>query len=169
LTLEIFVGSSRQFEEEVLTKKYRLELTEEQAVLVKKALDFYSRIHIGQFGEILNLFRFKDRESERLLYPKAKETVDYLKHLLTGLDSSASYGVFSLEAHEDCRRAFDIVQVIRNKIAFEKNPEGGCQVDFDTPEQLSDWPLPGVEVLEEDKAPTVEIKHPQPFHDNENE
>ena len=38
-------------------KTYNLTLTEKQATVLTRALDLFSRIGIGQFEEVINIFR----------------------------------------------------------------------------------------------------------------
>ena len=45
------------------------------------------------------------------------------------------------------RIAWDIQQVIRHRIAWDRNPKGNITVDFDSPLKTSDEQLP---IIEED-------------------
>lgn len=63
------------------------------------------------------------------------------------------YGIRNLKTHEDSKVAFDVQQVLRNRIAWAKNPTGNLgNVHFDTPIQYSEQPLPSCKVLQEAKG-----------------
>lgn len=163
----------------------KLHLTDEQLTLVQKALDFYSRVGIGQFWVIKehpsfeNFLREKFRkkkgpvevgdETERGTVveigpkrkwiktkgswekgeeirkwtdvEKVKHSTDYGKYhdrrlivdtalvyprnLLIDdmtMPEHGSWGIHNEDAHDTCRMAFDIIQVIRHE-RWKRNPE----------------------------------------------
>ena len=96
--------------------KIVLTLTEEQAKIVSKACEFYARIRIGQFNEIIwscldlsiptDDFCKRRDEAERLLLEARKQIYPELY----GIGHSYGIGKF-----EDADKAFDVHQVIRKK------------------------------------------------------
>jgi hypothetical protein len=68
-----------------------------------------------------------------------EEHLLYLRRIyfpeLTGIGHS--YGIHSEKVSDNARVAFDLIQVIRNKIAWINNPKGDFFVDFDTPYKTS--------------------------------
>lgn len=103
--------------------KYELTLTEEQAKIVSKACEFYSRIRIGQFNEIIwntidritsvdDYCERRDKASELLF-----EARKYLYPELHGIGSSYGMGKF-----KDADMAFDVYQVLRQKFGDERTP-----------------------------------------------
>ena len=119
--------------------RYTLTCSAEQAALLVRALDLYSRIGIGQFEEILNVYDAQHtmevslRQDARLAINEAKA--------LAGHPDSGSYGIHSPEVRDEFRAAFDLQRVIRHRLAFDRKPEGDIMVDFDTPYQISKTPL----------------------------
>jgi len=116
-------------------RKYNLTLTEQQAGILCDALDLYARIGIGQFEEILHIFNFtkvapEHRDTVEILLLSAKEEI--------GLPKNGSHGIHHPEVNDKFRAAFDLKQVVRNKVAWDRNPAGGIQVQFDTPNQTSE-------------------------------
>ena len=109
-----------------------LHLTEEQLRLVQKALDFYSRVGIGQFEEIKNhptfsnhlQNEFKD-ESGKTDYGRYHDVRDVVDSILVQprnmlcndpeLPRHGSWGIHNPNVDESCRVAFDLIQVIRHE------------------------------------------------------
>lgn len=128
--------------------KIQLEMNDEQARVVKEALELYGRIGMGQVEEItqhpslLNR-EFNDEEVSRHL-GDVKEIV------FPDLQGRGHYyGIRNPNTHEDSRVAFDVQQVLRNRMAWAKNPAGSLgSVIFDDPIQYSEQPLPSCTVSE---------------------
>lgn len=94
--------------------KYRLTLTEQQAKIVAEACEFYARVRIGQFREILwktldpslpvdDYCNRRDRMSSFLLSARAEAYPE-----LHGEGHSYGVGKF-----EDADISFDVYQVLR--------------------------------------------------------
>lgn len=134
-----------------MTKKYTLELTEKQMGVIQQALDMYFRVAMGQHTELIDQ-----------MIPPLKDTDEWCRrrdgveeHLrearswaMPDLARSAYYGIYAKEIAEENRIACDIHDVIRHHLAWERHPEGGFQVCFDTPMAKSEEPLPVVHVEE---------------------
>jgi hypothetical protein len=73
------------------------------------------------------------------------DAVRALKPALTGLDMNSSYGIGCQDMPEDRTQAFDIMQVVRHRLACDRSPEGGSGVDFQTPMRWGTKPLPEME------------------------
>ena len=110
-------------------KKYNLELNEEQIKEVMKALDFYTRISIGQLQHLKYL---KDGASENTLTLLQKEMFPNL----TGLHHSL--GIHNKENSESVRVCYDIYK----QIHYIWNPVG---VYGYTPYSISKQGLPKFE------------------------
>lgn len=119
-----------------------LTLTEEQADILLTALDTYSRLKMGQFNAVTDLFpaRDFDRKAAAAALLAARQTV------MPELDPRGYYGILNLEAGEQARVAFDIQQVLRHALAWHRRPEGGIGVCYDDPYQTSRAPLIRVEI-----------------------
>lgn len=127
---------------------YNLQVNEEQLAMIQKALDLYSRLGIGQVEELANPFT----SPYPIVSEKGKEILkEFKKEVFPELDSGAYYSIFSKEAPENAKIGYDLIQVIRNFLAYERKPEGGITVDFDTPMQTSEQPLSKIERIESEK------------------
>lgn len=101
----------------------QLELTEEQAHTVSIACEFYARVRMGQFNEIV--FRTLDFGLDTGEYCRRRDEAEALlldvrKRLypeLHGVGHSYGMGKF-----EDADRAFDVHQVIRHLQGDDRKP-----------------------------------------------
>lgn len=120
-------------------RTYTLTMSEEQASLLVRALDLYSRIGIGQFEEVLEVYDHRMRRSLEV----REEIRAALKSakMAAGHPSNGSFGINNQEVADEFRAAYDLQQVVRHRLAYDRRPEGGIQVCFDEPRQLSEQPL----------------------------
>lgn len=103
-----------------MTKKYTLEISENQARVIRDALEAFARVHLGQFGMAIEFIlllsptsdKTESRDQIRILLDKASS-------IYTGMSSSASFGIYSDEISKDARTAWDIYQVIRHRLSTE--------------------------------------------------
>lgn len=120
-------------------KTYQLTLNEEQARVLTQALDLYARIGCGQLEEILQHHQFRVDYAQSEL---ARERIQQAKLILTSLPETAYFSIHSPDICSAYRVAFDLKQVIRHRLAWDNNPQGGILVNFDTPVQTAkDTPL----------------------------
>lgn len=133
-------------------KTFKLTLTEKQAHIVITALDLYTRIGIGQIERVMELFSevyWKDIPNVE----RARQLVLEFKEALTGYPMNASHGIHSDKVRDTFRAAYDITQVLRHAVAWGAKPEGGIEIWFDKPRQISEQSLPTIE--------TVEVEEPE--------
>jgi hypothetical protein len=113
-------------------------MSEAQARTIINALDFYSRIGMGQFKEIKNVMfqsfglELRDPNADVDAHIGALKKI-YFPELL----DAEYYGIFHPELCEESKISWDLIQVIRNGIAWTKYPDGGYTVDFGQPIQSS--------------------------------
>lgn len=118
--------------------KYCMTMTEGQAGLVIRALDFFSRMRIGQWHELIDLvlpvnggdideYCKRRDEAARILL----EARDVLMPELS--DMNSLHGSYSVYMFDDARAAWHTLQAVRSCIAWHNNPKGGVTVDFDKP------------------------------------
>lgn len=124
-------------------KKYFLEMTAEHAEILVRALDCYSRIGIGQFENVLEVY---SRGIKTALDPdafeSAREGLNEAK-AAAGHPASGSHGIHNPEVSDEFRAAFDMQKVIRARLAYDKRPEGNpASPHFDTTYAISKYPLP---------------------------
>jgi hypothetical protein len=125
-------------------------LTTAEGDLLVSALDFYSRLFLGQTDELANLARWngvgvfadgQPKEGWDNAYA-AEEILAQAHGLLTGMHRNASHGIFNTAVPEDARIAWDLQKVIRHRLAWDRQPLGGYTVNFDPPYQTAkDVPL----------------------------
>ena len=115
---------------------YRLTLTKEQAQIVSLATEFYARVRMGQFNEIVwecldirEVDEFCERrdEAERLLLMARTQIYPEL----CGIGHSYGIGKF-----KDADMSFDVHQVIRHALGDERRP-------------FSYYDLPKIEIVKE--------------------
>lgn len=108
--------------------RYRLELTKEQLQVLSTACEFYARVRMGQFKEIIwHCIDCKDRdindmcirrdEAERLLFEARKQIYPNLH--------GYSYGIGKFK---DADLAFDIHQVARMEFGDDRLPFSNRQL-----------------------------------------
>lgn len=131
-------------------KKYTLEVTGAQADVLVAALDLFSRMSLGQISELENHWRIYGKMVETDDYETLRNSFFGLKKVALGLEPNASYGIFSQEIHDTNRVAWDLQQVIRNCVSWDRNPEGGMTVNYDKPMKSSrECDLATMRVMEE--------------------
>jgi len=115
-----------------------LTVTEEQLRLIQTALDFYSRVGIGQFEEIKNHPTFEkhlhrefeiDGKTDYNRYHAVRDEVDDIftqaKKLLYNQPSAVKnggWGIHNPNVDDSCIEAFDLIQVIRHEF-WKSNPK----------------------------------------------
>ncbi len=130
-------------------KKYALHLTEKQARVIINALDLYSRIGMGQLKEVAYVLRHNpipasasEAENRSSILIDIKDELDVLSKLW--MNGSGYHSINSSKISDVFRIAWDIQQVIRHRLAWDRNPKGEITVDFDTPLVTSDEVLPKI-------------------------
>ena len=117
--------------------RYQLKITEKQAEALKEACEFISRIRVGQFGEI-----------HGVCFPEVYRTPE-VEQVLADLDL-----IFPSQGKtEKADIAWDLYQVIRHRLTWDKDPDGkdrSWRVDYDEPLQMSPEPLAKIKKI--DKA-----------------
>ena len=132
-----------------MATKYVLEMDEEQAEITIKALDFWMRMKLGQWKELIELcLSFADYDVEE--YLRRGENAEKLllkarSEIMPELSSSLwhSHGVYKFP---DTTQGFNILRAIRSCIAWHRHPEGGWTVEFDRPMAMHGEALPECKV-----------------------
>ena len=124
-----------------MTQHYTLSgLTAEHCRVLVSALDLFSRIHMGQFDEILRVYRANGRAVHTLSVSEQNEArvlIGVVHDMLTRMPRNASYSILAHEVPDEARAAWDLQQLVRHRVAWDENPEGGITVNFDEPRQSS--------------------------------
>ena len=107
-----------------MCKKYVVEFTKEQLIVMARGLEFYSRFLAGQW-EIPDAMEFKEWANQGKydgFWDKrnyVEEQLRILKSHFTGLHINASYGIGSESLDEDAKIAYDIYRPVWEE--FNKN------------------------------------------------
>jgi len=134
-----------------MTTKYNLTVTEEQARILTDALDLYSRIGIGQFEEVLQVYD-RNLKLDEETRDRIRIGLDIAKRE-AGHPRSGSHGIHNEKVDDRFRAAYDLQQVVRNRLAWDRNPKGGIQVQFDEPRAISQMRLATIEKV---KPPVID-------------
>ena len=137
--------------------KYTLEISEKQAEIIKIALEEYFRLRMNQTWDFADDICFNGFNYENHTKEDFNERIErrdmfrdeFDKLLNTVHPLQFRDGKFREQTIE-MRRAQDIWQVIRQKLYLDRggDPNGWC-VDAREPMQISDEPLPKMEMFEE--------------------
>ena len=130
-----------------MKSKYKIELDEEQLNVIQESLDFYSRIGMGQFNEMIGPKYSDFQERLRLNgdYVEAEVLIRQLKKKLTGLDHNQFYSIASPRSPRYCKIAWEIYQTFRYRISWDRNPSGGTTTNYNEPFKITDVALPKIE------------------------
>jgi hypothetical protein len=117
--------------------KFLVELSEYQVATIIDALDLFTRVGTGQLTEVALVRRLWSVASseESVNYDRSADIntlVNCLEHA-SSIANVKRLSITSVELHERFKVAFDIQQVVRQRLAFHRRPEGGIQVYFDDP------------------------------------
>ena len=115
-----------------------LTVTEEQLRLIQRALDFYSRVGIGQFNAIKDHPTFERHLANEY---KVDGKIDYTRYHATRdmadnalvqarnmlyndftVGKNGSWGIHNPNVDDSCRDAYDLIQVIRHEF-WKRDPD----------------------------------------------
>ena len=117
--------------------RYTLEMSSAQAAVLVAALDFYSRVGIGQIEEVQNMLNMESHARPERDYQSVKNALDFVKRELMGMESGQSFGIFHPKLPDHFKVAWDLQQVIRYKTSWTANPAGGTGVNYREPMKSS--------------------------------
>ena len=137
--------------------RYALELSEDQAEIIKIALEEYFRLRMNQTWDFaddicFDGFNYKNHTKEDFNERIERRDMfrDELEKLLNTVHPLHFRGNKFREQTIEMRRAQDIWQVIRHKLYLDRGGDpNGWSVDAREPLRISDEPLPKMEVIEE--------------------
>lgn len=149
------------------SKTNKLRITSQDEILkIVKALDFYSRIWIGQYLEIDDEITWLKKEApNEILETKITSLLLKIRSKLLPLSNRdigqtlyASYGIFSNKIDERAGTAYDMQQAIRYTLAWFLHPEGGWTVDFGSPLRAGRvYPVPKASCVNNDGNIEMEV------------
>lgn len=118
----------------------KLTLTDQQAQVLVDSLDLFSRILLGQLESVAHVMmkhevsKLDDTDWE--YYHILEERLRSSKYLL-GFERNGGLGIHNEKVDDNARVAYDVQQVLRNHLAWKRNPDGGILVCFDKPHKTS--------------------------------
>lgn len=149
------------------SKTNKMRITSHDEILkVIRALNFYSRIWMGQYLEIDNEITWLKKEApNEILETKITSLLLKIRSKLLPLSNRdigqtlyASYGIFSNRIDERAGTAYDMQQVIRYTLAWFLHPEGGWTVDFGSPLRAGRvYPVPKASCVNNDGNIEMEV------------
>ena len=116
-----------------------LKVSEEQLRLIQHALNFYTRVGIGQFNVIkdhptferhlYNESKDENGETDYGHFHSVRDDVDSILHVArnvlyndSSIDKNGSWGIHNPKVDDSCRDAYDLIQVIRHEF-WKQNPD----------------------------------------------
>lgn len=127
------------FSLKVMGKTYQVTMTEAQLKVVSEACDLLARIQLGQWTYAFDHLPI-DKDIDWGIYHLVKDRIQSMTPLILekGMDGvSGSYGVSHPSLPPQNGIAFDIRDVIRHKLAWEKAVEEGIVESVESPRK---WP-----------------------------
>ena len=138
-----------------------LKVSEEQLRLIQQALDFYSRVGIGQFNAIKdhptferhlhNEFKDENGKTDYERYHNVRDSVDMMliqpRNMLyndSSIGKNGSWGIHNPKVDDSCRDAYDLIQVIRHE--FWKQTPNRSSITVDSNVHLTDSKNSNIEV-----------------------
>ena len=131
--------------------KFELELSDKQFQTILNALDLYGRLGTGQLKILVEVFNWHYG-----LDCSNKDVMNYITNIIhklyfSDLSTGSSYGIFSDKTPDQCKIAYDLIQVLRNVDAWNKNPGGGFEVNFFEPMQCGNENLCKMKIIDENE------------------
>jgi hypothetical protein len=103
--------------------EYNLKCNEEHLKIINKSLDLFSRVLMGQLDEVALVFRFENINNDNFDFNKINNLSNEFRNLKIniGLSPNSCYGIHNNEFVSDSsRKSYDILQVIRHKLAWDR-------------------------------------------------
>ena len=126
-----------------------------EITLFEKSLDFYSRLLMGQYSNIVFDLRINSyfntfNESfinNMLLAVRTRAIPDIKQYLVDNIN--ASYGITNEEVDIKGRLAYEILKTIMHNRAYKEHPEGGYSVEFNEPLKVTylEYPVNNTEII----------------------
>lgn len=116
-------------------RRYVLELSEGQAELVSRAVELYARLGLGQFQMLDRFFSWGPKDSS---LEKARPLLQELAIIKNGAPHSHP-GIYSKAISDDYQVLYDLYQVMRHRLAWDRDPhpKGWLGVDYREPLRAS--------------------------------
>ena len=144
-------------------KQYALTANENQLRVLINALDFYSRIGMGQLEELVHTAKFNNvfpKEGSIDVELVAERIVKALKPLL-GFPADGHFSITNKNVIDDYRIAWDIQKVVRHQLWLDNTDRNEAVVDAAEPTpSVPTQPLAQIHLLR-DEPPIKTAKPPR--------
>lgn len=112
--------------------EYQINLNEEHMQSLILACETLLRVSMAQFNYAIDMgFNVPDDRMEEV-----RKACDILKEAC-GLSPSQNYSAHSSQVKESAKVAHDIYEVLRHRLSWDRKPQGGFGVYYDTPFLIS--------------------------------
>lgn len=111
--------------------KYIIECDEDHVKTISQALDYYSRLGGGQLELIIHDLFQNYFYNDKTTYKELDELIHKLKLKLYGLPINGGFSIH--DTNDLFRICYDIHQVLRHRIAWDRNSDNKSGVDFYEP------------------------------------
>jgi len=136
-----------------MSKKYKLEVNEEQLAIIERAVETYARIGTKQYAIALGNIIEPSDNCKLLGFHELHEIEQYIRNKeRCKLPPNASHGIYQDCISDDFRAAWDLYQVVRYTRSWasaDHKPEERNKhfskymtVNYDKPMHSSEQPLP---------------------------
>lgn len=128
--------------------------TFEQLKIINRALDLFSRVQMGQVGEVDNLLKYYGRfPDENTMINNDELNRQKKKHFFPGIPGDGYLAISSPEVHVDAKHAYEMQKLFAWAMAWHENPNGGITVEYDPPgtSKITDIPFPELSIDENDE------------------
>lgn len=136
--------------------KYVLTLTTEQLLTVSKACEFYSRVMMGQFGEIAYETMLQSiKQDDFCTRREMMEDLLFQARKFAFPDLNGRGHSYGIGHNQSADRAWNTYQALRYARAWHEHPEGGITVDFNKPYPAGGESIPDCRLLTDDSDVVV--------------
>lgn len=126
---------------------YNLEISEAQAKIIINALDLYTRIGLGQFQSIQEVWDYNGVDPEDFKkYDDFKDMLVKCQKLIMGT-CNGGFGIHNKKVNDIFRQAYDIQQVIRHEVWKNSKYRQHSSVCASPAHQISKVKLPKIRTL----------------------
>lgn len=145
--------------------KVRVTMTPNQAKIVMRACELMSRLRCGQLDHVIDEIEDiqfasipKEGQANRDAFDKIIENRDVIKEHAAAIkqlmfpELKGYYSSYGVGHEERSDIAWEVYTTIRHAVSWHEHPEGGITVNFNTPMQWSQTPLPKCEIIEAEEV-----------------
>lgn len=114
-------------------KTYTVTLTEKQIGVIQAACEVLARLGIGQFSDALDWLPTKP-DYDRWHDDQIEISRILKRHMIDGIDGySSNFSVHSPKVSESVRIAWDLYQVVRHRLSWDRAIADGYVASLDAP------------------------------------